>query len=69
MGNPRPDPVVKGEAVMFPRRQDETIIKYFAHSYERVFEMLDRNIIDIPEARWLLGLEHELQSFNEIRKL
>jgi hypothetical protein len=60
--------VAKGEAVMFPRRQTETLIKYFPHPYERVFEMLDRKIIDIPEARWLLGLEHDLQTYNEMRK-
>ena len=53
---------------MFPRKQGETIIRYFPHPYEKVFEMLERNIIDIPEARWLLGLEHELESFNNIRR-
>lgn len=44
-------------------------IRYYPHPYERVYEMLERNIIDIPEARWLLGLEHDLEKFYSIKKL
>ena len=38
------------------------------HSYERIYEMLEKKIIDIPEARWLLGLEYDLQTYNDMRK-
>lgn len=60
--------MVEGEAVMFVRRQTDTLIKYFSHPHEQIFELLDRKIIDIPEARWLLGLEQELQAYNDMRK-